>query len=184
MSNVARICAYFIGFAATAACQAFSPSDRGAPALSIVTDQSAYTAELLGGEGTKRAYAFTVVARLENLGSAPAYLSVCSNGARSVPLHSTELIRQDTSLTSGYSVVWACAGSPLLRIDPGESRVDTLRFVGPSRRDGRTGEPYPGQAVQGVFRVYYVASSCSREAVCELPFSETVSNQFRVQLAQ
>jgi hypothetical protein len=47
-----------------------------------------------------------------------------------------------------------------------------------------TGAPVSRILVQGVFRVYYVASSCSREAVCELPFSETVSNQFRVQLAQ
>jgi hypothetical protein len=165
----------------TVGCEAWSVTGGDQPIVSIQTDQASYRTHLIGGEGTKRTYSFNVVTRLENRGTAPAYLSVCRDGQRTTPLYSSQLVNGD-SLASGYVVVWACAGTQPVRLDPGTARVDTLRFLGPSRRDGRTGEPYPLQALEGDFQAFFVISSCPAEVTCPLPIAETKSNVFHVAL--
>jgi len=82
---------------------------------------------------------------------------------------------------SAHAPVWACGGhDEPIRLDPAESRVNTLHLEAPTAVDGITGEPIG--SLDGVKRLLLEASTCPGEVGCRLDPSQSTSNVFRVVL--
>ena len=145
------------------------------------TDQAAYVARYLAGEGPYRQYGFTLVARFENRTGGPVYLERCYPNTP-YPSFGVELVGGDgRAPESGYDPVWACVGhESQIVVQPGDTRVDTLRIRGPNGWDGYTKEPQ-GE-MEGSFRLVYQAGTCRDVIRCQLPAEARTSNLFEVRV--
>lgn len=145
----------------------------------IQTDALVYTARYERGEGSYRQYGFDVVARFTNRTDETVYL------ARAVPSQpwpdfGVELVGGGGDGSAYSGVVAGVGHDRQIAVQPGETRVDTLRLRGPTMWDGRTGDPFG--RLDGVMRLVYQAQGCRGDGACPLPDSVAVSNVFRVVL--
>lgn len=142
----------------------------------IQTDQVEYLSEVVGGEGHYTRYAFIVVARFRNETGHTLSLSRCEPDSPT-PLYGIEALGAEDGVPAGYSPFWACVGHDApLRVEPGETRVDTLRIEGPNSWNGLTGEPRG--VLEGLFRLHYL-TECA-ECPDKTSGGLYLSNAFRV----
>jgi hypothetical protein len=105
----------------------------------IETDRASYVAASVAPEGGRPLYAFTVITRLTNRSDRPVRLGRCHPDAPH-PMHGILLVdADDDGEGSAFSPAWACAAGGSFVVQPGATRVDTLRIQGPTATDGRTG---------------------------------------------
>jgi hypothetical protein len=137
----------------------------GMPRVHVMTDQAAYTAQYIDGEGAWERYGFDVVLRTVNRSSRTVYLDRC--GAGDVPIYGVEQVGGGAGhdARSAYSPVWACPGSTPITLGPGESRTDSLHIQGPTGVDGITGEVMG--SFEGAKRLSLSVSRCSVQGPCE-----------------
>ncbi|MEW5928782.1 MAG: hypothetical protein AB1941_15070 [Gemmatimonadota bacterium] len=156
--------------------------DPGADDAALRSDETSYAARHQAGEGWHRRYGFTLVARFENRTGGTVHLDRCYPDWPH-PTFAVGLVGAAGSPPgSAYDPVWACVGhdSPIVVL-PGETRVDTLRILGPSSWDGRTLEPQG--AFDGRFRLVYKASGGCRDHLrCPLSRESSISNAFEVRV--
>jgi hypothetical protein len=153
----------------------------------FTTDSVSYTARPTGRAGRSIQYAFTVIAQLENRGDVPVYIPRCYPNSPQ-PLYSVEpedtagAAQQRMQNRPAYDQIWACVGHDYpFEVWPGTTRVDTLRLVGPTAWDGRTGEGIG--RVEGRFRLGYHGGVCRRRSdLCRRPDSTWYSNAFSVRV--
>lgn len=147
----------------------------------IRTDATRYTA-------TRRAelippvvgYEFTLVATFFNPTAASLYLGRCSHDSPG-PLYGITLVEPQDPEGAGYDPAWACgAHDEQFEIDPGESRVDTLRLQGPAGWDGVTKEGIG--VVEGTFRLRYDVRTARGADAPRAADSLRVSNIFEVRI--
>ncbi len=150
----------------------------------LTTDRAEYLVTQVSDDGVTGRYGFSIELQLENRGLVPVYLSRCGPESTS-PLHGISLLENATGAAghrSAYARGWVC---PTLyepfRVDPGETRIDTLHLRGPNRLDGHTGVPIG--SLEGRMKVFYQVQDCPEPGAC-LPFKELgSSNPFRVVFA-
>jgi hypothetical protein len=150
--------------------------DSGVPeGVRFTLDRTGYAAEQIRDELPIR-YEFQVIARLENQSDHTLYLDRCYPDD-SVPIWGVVLVAPENPDGAAYDQVWACVGvdSPIVVV-PGGTRVDTLRVSGPNAFQG--GAPL-GQ-LDGVFRVGYVAWTCSSPGPCPSSVDFILSQRFSV----
>jgi hypothetical protein len=146
--------------------------------LALGTDRNLYEATLVGGEGSYRTYALTMVARFTNGMDRPVYLGRCLADTDS-PIYG--VLSAEPALEAGYDPVWACVGHdhPIV-VGAGETRVDTLRIAGPNAWDGHTKEPLGTLA--GRFQLSYRVGACPEVYRCGVSQSLVESSEFEVRL--
>lgn len=155
--------------------------DPGVEDTALATDQASYVARYKGGEGSYRQYGFTLVARFENRTGEPVYLERCYPNTP-YPIFGIEIVGGTGALLeSGYDRAWACVGhESQIVVQPGDTRVDTLRIHGPNSWDGHTKVPYG--SLEGSFRLVYQAGTCGDVFRCPLPREARSSNVFEVRV--
>ena len=150
----------------------------------LTTDSAAYRArrvqQLWPGVFV---YGFTVIARYTNPTDAPVYLWTCGPDSRP-PLYSVVAEGQRTSTGVAYNAAWACVGHDRpIRVEPGQTRVDTIAVRGPNAFDGITHRPID-PILEGRFQLMYAVQSCRTEGDCPLRDEAlTRSNAFAVRIA-
>jgi hypothetical protein len=118
----------------------------------IQTDRASYVAvDVSAGRGPST-YAFTIVARYTNRTGAPVRLGRCSPDSP-VPVHDVALVGARAGEGSAFSPVWGCPHGPAFVVQPGATRIDTLRIQGPTVVDGKTGRP--SGRLEGRMRLVY-----------------------------
>ncbi|HEV2736369.1 MAG TPA: hypothetical protein VGV85_16105 [Longimicrobiaceae bacterium] len=155
--------------------------EPGAEDAALATDRTSYVARYQQGQGSYRQYGFTLVASFENRTGEPVYLERCYPHTP-IPVYGVELAGgAGGAPESGFDPAWACVGhdSPIV-VQPGDTRVDTLRIRGPNSWDGRTGAP--SGSLEGTFRLVYPAGSCRDVIRCPLPREARSSNEFEVRV--
>jgi hypothetical protein len=176
---------YFAGLLLllSAGCEAPTAELRGLTVedlgnLTLRTDRTLYEATFMGGEETHRTYALTVVARFTNATDQTLYLSRCypSTGH---PIYGVMATNPD--LEAAYNPVWSCVGHdhPIV-VGRGETRVDSLRIVGPNAWDEYTSQPFG--TLTGAFRLSYPVAACPDGYGCRAMPSSVESNEFEVRL--
>jgi hypothetical protein len=174
-----------VGFliAGLVACESSAaPSDRvtadQSGEVTLRTDGAAYSARLIGGEGSYRTYAFTLVAQFTNRMPESVYLERCYPDT---PYPVYGIGSGAGGPAAAYDPAWACVahGVPIV-VPAGDTRIDSLSISGPNAWDGRTGEPL-GDLV-GSFRLSYRVGTCPAISSCELPGRFRESNQFEIRL--
>ena len=89
-----------------------------------------------------------------------------------------EVLGVEDTVGSAYDPLWICAEIrpvPVLVVEPGERRLDTLHMSGPHMWDGHTRQP--SGVLAGRFRLVYEIIPCERPHVCAVS-----SNEFEVRL--
>jgi hypothetical protein len=122
-------------------------------------------------------YAFPLVARLENRTERPVLLK---RSCRGQALPQYEIRAAEEGLESAYDPVWVCAEIrpiPVIVVQPGEVRIDSVNIEGPATWDGLTKQPYG--ALSGRFRLVYEISACDVPRDCHVR-----SNEFEVRLGR
>jgi hypothetical protein len=147
----------------------------------VQTDSVAYTATLLGGEGSYRTYAVRVVARYTNRTPGPVYLARCYPSSPT-PIYGLGLVGDTTgggTWGSAFNPAWGCVGheNPI-EVAAGSTRTDTLILRAPNAWDGVTKGPFG--RLDGRLRLAYGVQTCRPEAQCRLPADSGVSNAFDV----
>jgi hypothetical protein len=126
-------------------------------------------------------YVFTLVARLKNETARPLQLkrrcpfSDADLQSKAVPDYDVPAV--DDEQDSGYSPIEMCAEiipTPVIILQPGEARTDTLRIQGPTAWDGHTKRPFG--ILAGHFRLAYELYPCKGALDCD----EVRSNEFEV----
>jgi hypothetical protein len=146
--------------------------------LSLSTDQTTYEAAPTMDE-PPYFYTFTLVARLENRMARTLEVkrSCPSTYPEPMPLYTVPAVEE--GLDSGYSPVQICSGyipTPVIIVQPGATRVDTLQITGPHVWSGRTNQPQG--TLSGRFRLAYELHPCVKLSQCD----ELRSNEFEVHL--
>lgn len=142
--------------------------------VAIQTDRSSYQATYIGGEGVYRQFGFVLVARYTNRTKRTVYLGRCSPDSEQ-PLYGV----RGVDFESAYNAVWACVGHDRhFRVEPGESRTDTLHIKGPT---GWSAE-VPYGKLEGVFELAYFVGWCPGECQEETPEEAGMSNRFEVEV--
>jgi hypothetical protein len=163
--------------AAVAACAPAGPTGPSAAELELRTEREAYVAERLGDNGVQVTYRVSVVTVLENRGQTRVSIARC-NPDSPHPLYGVGLVDAPAGARAAYGGVWACVGHDRpIRLDPGQSRTDTLRLLGSQRRGTGPGEPV--DIVAGEMRVRYFLEDC-RGGGCGVPVGTVDSNVFTV----
>jgi hypothetical protein len=130
-------------------------------------------------------YEFTLVARLKNETARPLQLKRrCPLGdadlqGKAVPDYDVPAV--DEEQDSGYSPIKACGEiipTPVIVLQPGEARTDTLRIEGPTAWDHHTKRPLG--ILAGRFRLVYELYPCKGALDCD----EVRSNEFEVRLGR
>jgi hypothetical protein len=151
------------------------PIERDGEALQ--TDRLAYEARSFRG-GSERAFALTVEFR--NPTSYTLYVGRCKPDS---PLPKYHLDRDSDAASEdpAYSPAWACVDhNDHFPVPAGASRTDTFLLIGPTSRDGQTGEAVG--AFEGRFRLRYDVRPCPGDAACASIDSLSLSNAFDVRL--
>jgi len=152
--------------------------------LTLQTDRRTYDARPTSDE-PPYFYEFTVLARVRNGTARPVQvkrrcpLTDAELQAKPVPDYDVPAVPEDTG--SAYSPVTMCAEivpTPVIVLQPGASRIDTLRIVGPSSWDHYTKRPVGN--LSGHFRLTYELSPCAARLRCE----HVLSNEFEVRLGR
>jgi hypothetical protein len=165
-------------FVSLVACGAPVASDELTSPITLQTDRAAYSASLIGGEGTYRTYTVTVVAQFTNRTALPVYLERCYPDT---PYPIYGIVSAEEGREAAYNPVWACVGHdrPIV-VSGGKTRTDSLHLSGPNAWDGRTNQPF-GDLV-GRFRLSYAVGTCRAVSRCEVPGQVGESNEFEVRL--
>lgn len=160
-------------------CSLIDGPEPSASNVRFSTDQSAYVAERFQGEPIPR-FRFAVVARFENASGRAIYLTRCDANT-STPSFGVVLDDPADDEGAAYDEVWVCAGygQPIV-VSAGASRVDTIWVSGPNAFISGTRRHYG--ILEGTFRLYYDARTCSEGVGCELDDSISVSTPFVVSL--
>jgi hypothetical protein len=152
------------------------PHQPGPGELALRTDRTSYEAQPTIEE-PPYFYAFTLVAQLRNGTDRP--IQVKRSCAEELMPHYEVRAVHDT-LGSAYDPVWICAEIrpiPVIVLQPGERRLDTLHMSGPHMWDGRTKQP--SGALAGRFRLVYEINACENSRACDV-----TSNEFEVRLGR
>ena len=113
-------------------------------------------------------YSFSITARLENRSHSPIYLDRCYPDTP-YPFYDIRNAVLGEIRHSAYSTVWSCVGhnNPII-VQPGETRTDNLRIIGPSVWiSDIDGERYNGE-LDGRFRLSYHLRFCPEDP-CPYP---------------
>jgi hypothetical protein len=155
-------------------CESLVTPEDGDVVLS--TDREVYIATFIGGTGAYASYGFDVEVRTVNRGSGTVFLPRCYPDSR-FPTFALELMDPEAE-RSAYSPNWACVGHDhQIAIRPGESRIDTLRMVGPTAV--LHVEQRPLGVFEGTMRIRYFPQACRGNGECRMA-GRTVSNAFQV----
>jgi hypothetical protein len=124
-----------------------------------------------------------VITRYTNPTAAPVYLWTCYPDSPS-PMYSV-VAPGGASNGIAYNAAWACVGHDRpIRVEPGNTRTDTIRVRGPNGFDGLTHRPID-PIVEGTFQLMYAVQSCRTEGDCPIRDAAlTRSNEFTVRLAR
>lgn len=142
--------------------------------VAIQTDQSSYRATYINGEGAYRQYGFELVAKYTNHTKKTVYLDRCSPDS-DTPMYGV----RGVGFESAYNGAWACVGHDRqFRIEPGESRTDTLHISGPTMWSAGV----PHGKLEGVFELGYGVRLCPGECQDAAPEEASISNQFEVEM--
>ena len=146
--------------------------EHASGALVLRTDRTSYEARPTIDE-PPYFYAFTLVAQLKNGTDRPVRVKgICTGEA----MPHFEVLAVEDTLGSAYDPVWICAEirpTPVIVVQPGERRLDTLHLSGPHAWDGHTKKP--SGALVGRFRLVYEINACERPRTCNV-----ISNEFQV----
>ena len=158
------------------------PAEVRAPLPSdglLLSDRDTYTATCQG-EGYEKICTFTLVMTYTNQTDATVYFNHCDVDSTYPIYFISGLTREE----SAYAGAWGCTGHDrLLKVEPGEARVDTLTLSGPNAWDGVTGAPFG--VLEGRLQILYETYSCAGEAEpCGLPRETATSNVFTVTLPE
>jgi hypothetical protein len=144
--------------------------------LTLHTDRPSYVA-LPALNEPPYLYTFTLVGRLDNTMGRPVHLN---RSCRGEPMPQYGVRAAEEGLESAYDPLWICAElrpTPVIVVQPGETRVDTLHIEGPSTWNGRTKQPYG--VLAGRFRLVYEVNGCEGPRDCAVR-----SNEFEVRLGR
>lgn len=163
---------------AAAACAPSGPTEPTDASLELRTERESYAAALIGDNGAQVTYELRVVAVLENRGRVPVSIARCYPDSPH-PIYGVGLVDAPEGSRAAYGGPWACVGHDRpIRLDPGQSRTDTLRLLGSERRALRPGEP--ADVAAGEMRLRYFIEGCRGPGVCGLPAGTVDSNVFAV----
>ena len=131
-------------------------------------DRSEYLARPPIPRRDRGTYTFTLVATFRNSGTGPVNLEHCQ-GYRTYGIELVGPLPLRERPRAAYSPAWNCAGSDnKLSVEPGETRVDTIRLWGPTSWDGRTRQPRG--VLDGTFRLAYTLDGCPVGVACRTPY--------------
>lgn len=176
---------YLICFAALAILAPLACSDPAGPeprpdpaGTALVTDRTEYKLA-----GISAGYETTLVVTYTNLGSRPVYWPGCNSTPPVGPIYGFARAEPDTGRVLS-SLAWACVGGvPALKIPPGVSRTDTVRFVSLESPHAQPPDE-PSQRVGRMRIVYDITGSVNAEGEANwrdrLPLAERQSNVFRI----